>query len=90
MSLMSYQGRFKNGKFITSTKQNIEIPEDTDVVITYLEKEETEEEKQRRVKKSLAHFHTFLKMLEEDDEELGPEFDEILSQRVNITRELDL
>ena len=81
---MSYQGYFKNGRFITSNKQNIKIPENTEVVITFVDSTDSILKRQREAMKH------FLKMAEEDNEELGAEFDEILSKRVNITRVLDL
>jgi len=39
MSLMSYQGYFKDGRFITSTKRKITIPENAKVIVTVLPEE---------------------------------------------------
>jgi len=87
MSLMSYQGYFKNGRFLTSENKNIIIPEDTEVIITVLEKKKTKEE---TINERLKAFDEFWEMVQNNDEELGTEYFETFNQRFNITRELDL
>ena len=86
--LTSYEGYFEKGKFISADKSK--IPERRKAIVTIIE-EESEED---IVKAQSKAFEEFMKAMKEMDEQgiepLGEEFDEIMSHRVNITRELDL
>jgi hypothetical protein len=80
----AYQGYFVNERFVPY--DNVVIPEDREVIVTVLDKPAQES----RIDRQLRALEEFQNGLRDCDEELGPEFDEIISRRVNITRELDL
>ena len=86
--LMSYEGYFEGDRFIS--KHNLKIPERRKAIVTIIEEEKHED----IVKRQKEAFDEFIKNIKELDElgiePLGEEFDEIISKRVNITRELDL
>jgi len=86
--LNSYEGYFERGKFIS--KDKLKIPERRKVIVTVIEEESDED----IVKGQMDAFDEFMKAMKEMNEQgiepLGEEFDEIMSHRVNITRELDL
>jgi hypothetical protein len=83
--LQTYQGYIENGRIIPFG--NPEIPDGSKVIITVLDEVLRIESQLERQKRALRAFE---KGLVECDEPLPPEFDEILSKRVNFTRELDL
>ena len=80
----AYQGYTQNGMIIPFDSLN--IPDGKRATFTILDEDAPEETRAQRQKKALAKLQEEL----EHSEPLPPEFDEILSQRVNITRELDL
>jgi hypothetical protein len=80
----AYQGYFENGRIIPIG--NPPIPNGSEVIITVLDVPAGLTRAERQ-KKALEEFWL---ATEDCGEELGPEFDEILSRRININRELDL
>jgi len=86
--LSSYEGYFARNRFISVDKSK--IPERRRAIVTIIE----EENKEDIIKGQRKAFNEFMRAMKEMDalgvEPLGEEFDEIISQRVNITRELDL
>ena len=72
---------YSNGKYIIP-KDNVAIPKNMEVIITFLD--ETAIEK----KSDLAWFNELCADLNADTEELTKEYDEILSERLSINREL--
>jgi hypothetical protein len=83
--MQAYQGYTEDGKIIPLG--NPAIPNGCRAIITILDEPLRLESRLERQKKALRAFE---KGLEQCTEPLPPEFDEILSKRVNITRELDL
>ena len=79
----AYQGYFENGHIIPIG--NPPIPDGMEVIITVLDQPAGMSRAQRQ-KQAMNKLWEDLAGCEP----LGPEFDAILSQRVNITRELDL
>jgi hypothetical protein len=78
----SYHAKYKRGAFVPFG--NPFIPENSDVIITVLEpKEESRATLQRKA------FMGFMKDMD-NTPPLPPEFDEIIAQRINITREINL
>lgn len=74
---------YSNGKYIIP-QDNVVIPENAEVIITFLD------DVIERTEPDLAWFKKFCAELNSIDEELPKEFDEILSERFTISRELDL
>jgi len=72
--MVSVRGYFTNNKFIS--EENIEIPENTEVIVTILDnaknKNISESERQRKI------FEEFFADIKADDEILPPVFDEII------------
>jgi hypothetical protein len=83
--MQAYQAYIEDGKIIPIG--NPVLPDGSRAIITILDESFSLESRLERQKKALQALE---KGLAECDEPLPPEFDEILSQRVNITRELDL
>jgi hypothetical protein len=82
--LQTYQGYIENGRIITFG--NPAIPDGSKVIITVLDEAISKATRIERKLQAIRELEEGLK----DCEPLPPEFDEILSKRVNITRELDL
>ncbi len=81
--MQAYEGYFAdNSKFVPLG--DALIPEGSRAIVTLLD--EPAERVSRRQKAALARFRDKVRT----SPPLPPEFDEIISQRVNITRELDL
>ena len=93
MALMSYQGHFKDGRFYTDENKNINIPENAEVIITFVKKRKTKRRieknsfEEKSLEERLKAVDEFIEMVKSSDEELGPEFDEELKHKFNITRE---
>jgi len=86
--LMSYEGYFKGNRFISN--ENFKIPQRRKVIVTVIE-EESHEDIIKGQRKAIDEFLRAIKEMDElGIEPLGEEFDKVISQRVNITRELDL
>jgi hypothetical protein len=80
--MLSYHAKYISGAAIPLG--NPYIPENSDVIITVLEpKEKSRAQRQRKA---------FLQFMDDIDNTppLPAEFDEIISQRVNLSREIDL
>jgi len=78
----SYHAKYRKGTIVPFG--NPFIPENSDVIITVLEpKEESRAQRQRKA---------FMQFMNDMDNTppLPPEFDNILAQRVNIIRKIDL
>jgi hypothetical protein len=81
----AYQGYTEDGKVIPVTTQT--IPDGRRAIITVLDEPLTSESRLERQKKALLALE---QGLAECTEPLPPAFDEILAQRINIKRKLDL
>ena len=84
--MQAFQGYFKNGRFIP--QNNARIPEDKLAIVTVMDTPAPTEEMLRLQR--WEAWRTFIRKIEEDDEDLPPEFEEILSHRFNISREIEL
>lgn len=83
--MLSIRG-YSNGEYIIPLT-DMKIPKNKKVIITVLDDEENyDSEKNVKIKA----FQNICSKLKDLDEELTDEFDEILSQRVNIARELEI
>ena len=80
--MQAYEGYLEQGRFIPLVEAV--IPEGCRVIVTVLD--ESPDDVNRRQKEAIARFREAVR----NSEPLPPEFDEIMSRRVNITRELDL
>jgi hypothetical protein len=80
--MQAYQAYYESGRFVPLGAPF--IPEGSRAIVTLLD--DPQEDLGKRQKAALARFRETLK----SSEPLTPEFDEILSQRVNIKREIDL
>jgi predicted DNA-binding antitoxin AbrB/MazE fold protein len=83
-SMNAYQAYYENGRIIPMG--NPVIPEGRKMIITVLDEEETSD----RISRRLDALEKFKSEILASDESLGPEFDEIVSHRVNIARDVDL
>ena len=86
--LTSYTGQIREGKPVLS--DTVVLPENSNFVITILDgfvfnKTRTKAERQNEALKKLS---AGLKAIE--DEPLDESFDDLIKQRVNISRELDI
>ena len=80
--MRSYYAKYRRGSVVPLG--NPSIPDDSDLIITVLEPlEESRSQRQRRA---------FMQFMEDMDNTppLPTEFDDVLAQRVNFTREIDL
>ena len=80
---------YNNGRFIPF--ESLEIPEGSQAIITVLDFpaeniDESPMDVSRRQKEAIARFRDVMR----NSDPLPSEFDEIMNQRVNIKRELDL
>ena len=80
--MQAYKAYFEGGRVVPLG--NPAIPEGSELIITVLE--ESPDDVARRQKAALAQFRESVR----SSDPLPPEFDEIMNQRVNFTRELDL
>jgi hypothetical protein len=81
--MIAVKGHIKNNKFVSD--DGTSIPEGSRVVVTVLNEEIpvfSETERQRRA------WADFFEAIENDPEELSPEFDEIISRGIKF-REID-
>ncbi len=82
-TMQAYEGYFTdNGRFIPLGEAI--IPEGSRAIVTLLD--ESTEQVSRRQKAAITRFRNRVK----NSKPLPPEFDDIMNQRVKITRELDL
>ena len=80
--LQSYRGYYEKGRIVPLGDPS--IPEGSDLIITVLEpSEKTRAERQREA------FQRFMTAMD-NTPPLPPEFDEVMKERVNITREIDI
>lgn len=84
MSIQAFQGYFESGRFISPDIAT--IPEHKKVIVTVLDEPVLNRDSERN---RLA-WNKFFSDIAECDEKLPQEFDELLSQRVNFTRELKI
>ena len=80
---------YSDGRFIPF--EPLDIPEGSKAIITVLDFpvesiDGSQEDVSRRQKEAVSRFRNVV----QNSEPLPPEFDEIMSERVNIKRELDL
>jgi hypothetical protein len=80
--VQAYEGYFRDGQFFPLGEAV--MPEGMRVIVTVLD--ESRDNVSQRQKAALARFRENVR----NSEPLPPEFDELMSRRVNITRELDL
>lgn len=81
--MQAYEGYFvENGQFVPLGDAH--IPAGSRAIVTLLD--DSQAGVSRRQKAALARFRKSVR----NSEPLPPEFDEIMSQRVNISRELDI
>lgn len=81
----AYQGYAENGRIIPVFEQS--IPNGRWAIITVLDESPSSENTPQRQKKALL---TREKALNKCSEALPPEFDEILAQRANLTRKIEV
>ena len=74
---------YSNGKYVIPIGTTV-IPENVEVIITFLDDAADER------KSNLTWFQELCAELNADTEELPEEYDNILSERLNIGRELNL
>jgi hypothetical protein len=84
----SYRGYIKDGRLFTI--EGKELPEGTNLIITVLEDEDTAKIKAQNQSPSSEAWLAFVEGIRNCDEVLPEEFDEIVNDGVNFTRELDL
>ena len=82
--MQAYEGYLDDGRFIPLVAAN--IPNRRRAILTVLD----EPVKKTRETAHAKAWREFFEAVNASDEQLGPEFDEALSQRVNFTREIDL
>ena len=80
--MQAYKVYYEGGCFIPLIK--LDIPEGSQAIVTVLE--ESPDEECRRQRAAMARFREAIRA----SEPLPPEFDEIMNERVNFTREIDL
>ena len=86
--LTSYEGYFEGNRFIS--KDKLKVPERRKAIVTIIE-EESQEDILKGQREAFTEFMNAMKEMNDlGIEPLGEEFDQIINQRVNITRELDL
>ena len=82
--MQAVNGYLEDGRF--TPLEAVTLPRRVPAVLVFNagEAEDSPAKKQRKA------IDKFLEAMRTSDEALPPEFDEIISQRVNVTRELDL
>ena len=83
--MQSFQGYAENGRIVPVGDP--ELPDGCKVIVTILEEGPASISRSQRQLKALLKFE---RELEVCNEPLSEEFDAVLSQRVNLERELDL
>lgn len=81
--MLSFQGYFELGKFVPL--DDVSIPEHKRAIVTILDEVAPAKDTQ-----NAKAWREFFSDLESCDEELTPKFDEVIGQRVNFRREIDL
>ena len=83
-TLQTYRARYERGRVVPLG--NPSIPEGSTLLVTVLDDIAPDDAlaRQRRA------VNTFLEAMRDCDEPLGPEFDDVINRRFNISRELDL
>ena len=82
--MQSYRARYERGRVVPLG--NPAIPEGSDMILTILDTSVPE----NPIKKQRRAIDRFLEEMRTCDETLSPEFDAIISQRMNLTREVDV
>jgi hypothetical protein len=84
MTMQAYRARYERGRVIP--QGNPVIPDVCDVILTILDTSvpESPVQKQRRA------IDRFIDEMRNCDEALSPEFDAIISQRANLSREVNI
>lgn len=80
--MQAYQAYYESGHFVPLGAPV--LPEGSRAIVTLLD--ESPEDVSQRQKAALTRFRNSVR----NAEPLPPEFDEIMNQRINITREIDL
>ena len=80
--MQAYKAYFERGRFVPLVA--LEIPEGSQAIVTVLE--ESPDEISRRQREAMRRFREAVRA----SGPLPPEFDEVMRDRTNITRELDL
>ena len=82
--MQAYRARYERGRVVPLGNPN--IPEGSEIIMTILDASVPENpiEKQRRA------IDRFLEEMRTCDEPLGQEFDAAISQRINLSREVDI
>jgi len=81
--MQAYRAYYEDGRIVTLG--NPAIPEGSELIVTVLE----ESIAKSRAERQREAFKRFM-MAMENTPPLPPEFDEVIKERVNITREIDL
>ena len=79
---------YENGKFVPL--ESIEIPEGSQAIVTILDFSMNDINFRLAESIHAKAWQEFLEELSKIEEPLGDDFDEVMSKRVNFTRELDL
>jgi len=82
--MQAYRARYERGRVVPFG--NPAIPEGSSLIVTVLDDVSSES----ALIKQQSAVNDFLANLQSSDEPLGSEFDELISQRFNISRGLDL
>ena len=80
--MQAYRAYYESGRFIPL--ETVLLPEGSHVIVTVLE--ESPEEVSRRQREAMERFRKAVRT----SGPLPSDFDDIINQRVNITREIDL
>jgi predicted DNA-binding antitoxin AbrB/MazE fold protein len=82
--MQAYRAKYEHGVVIPFG--NPVIPEGSEIILTILDASVPES----AVKKQRRAINRFLEEMQTCDETLSPEFDAIISQRMNLSREVDI
>ena len=82
--MQAYRARYERGRVIPLG--NPTIPEGCDIILTILDSSVPDSP----IKKQRKAIDRFLEEMRTCDETLAPEFDTIISQRMNLSREVDI
>ena len=95
--MQTHEGYFANGRFYPAVK-GVRIPERRRTIVTILDEpvrdaadsaKAAERQQDNRANRQREAFQRFMTEMD-NTPPLPPEFDEIINQRVNISREVDL
>ena len=81
--MQAYKARYERGNFVPLVK--LDLPEGSQAIVTVLD-----EDADDIIQRQRLAIDKFLSDMSACDEVLGPEFDEIINRRFNISRELSL